>query len=128
MDFTITPEQQAFRDSVARWAAEVVAPGAAERDQTGTWDPAVWKSLAAQGLAGLLIPEEYGGGGASSIAACTPTRCSPGGAGEVGGGGPETTTPTTPKQARGEGGAASSRPLPPGPLGVIGSLPIALHG
>src|SRR3954463_8634293 len=70
MDFTITPEQQAFRDSVARWAADVIAPEAAERDREGRWDPAIWKSLAAQGLAGLLIPEEYGGGGASIIDAC----------------------------------------------------------
>ena len=104
MDFTITPEQQSFRESVARWAAEVVAPGAAERDQTGTWDPAVWKSLAAQGLAGLLIPEQYGGGGASIIDACLAN------------------------EAIGEGGRDGGLTLSLGAHWVIGSLPIALHG
>jgi alkylation response protein AidB-like acyl-CoA dehydrogenase len=104
MDFTITAEQQAFRDSVARWAADVVAPGAAERDQTGTWDPSVWKSLAAQGLAGLLIPEEYGGGGASIVDACLAN------------------------EAIGEAGRDGGFTLSLGAHWVIGSLPIALHG
>jgi alkylation response protein AidB-like acyl-CoA dehydrogenase len=104
MDFTITAEQQSFRDSVARWAADVVAPGAAERDRSGTWDPAVWKSLAAQGLAGLLIPEEYGGGGASIIDACLAN------------------------EAIGEGGRDGGLTLSLGAHWVIGSLPIALHG
>lgn len=104
MDFTITDEQQSFRDSVARWAADVVAPGAAERDRDGTWDPAVWKSLAAQGLAGLLTPEEYGGGGASIIDACLAN------------------------EAIGEGGRDGGLTLSLGAHWVIGSLPIALHG
>jgi alkylation response protein AidB-like acyl-CoA dehydrogenase len=104
MDFTITAEQQAFRDSVARWAADVVAPGAAERDRTGTWDPSIWKSLAAQGLAGLLIPEEYGGGGASIVDACLAN------------------------EAIGEAGRDGGFTLSLGAHWVIGSLPIALHG
>src|ERR1700712_4452169 len=104
MDFTITSEQQAFRDSVARWAADVIAPGAAERDREGTWDPSIWKSLAAQGLAGLLIPEEYGGGGASIVDA----RLANEGIGEAGR----------------DGGFTLSL----GAHWVIGSLPIALHG
>lgn len=104
MDFTITAEQQAFRDSVARWAADTVAPEAAERDREGRWDPAIWKSLAAQGLAGLLIPEEYGGGGASIIDACLAN------------------------EAIGEGGRDGGFTLSLGAHWVIGSLPIALHG
>jgi alkylation response protein AidB-like acyl-CoA dehydrogenase len=104
MDFTITAEQQSFRDSVARWAADVVAPGAAERDKEGTWDPSVWKSLAAQGLAGLLIPEEYGGGGASIVDACLAN------------------------EAIGEGGRDGGLTLSLGAHWVIGSVPIWLHG
>src|SRR6195952_2132293 len=104
MDFTITSEQQAFRDSVARWAADVIAPGAAERDRNGTWDPTIWKSLGAQGLAGLLLPEEYGGGGGSIIDACLP------------------------HEAIGEAGRDGGFTLSLGAHWVIGSLPIALHG
>src|SRR3954468_11657742 len=104
MDFTITPEQQAFRESVARWAADVVAPETAERDREGRWDPAIWKSLAAQGLAGLLIPEQYGGGGASIIDACLAN------------------------EAIGAGGRDGGLTLSLGAHWVIGSLPIALHG
>ncbi len=104
MDFTVTQEQQAFREAVLRWAREVVAPGAAERDRSGRWDPQVWKSLAAQGLAGLPIPEEHGGGGASIIDTCLAN------------------------EAIGEGGRDGGFSLSLGAHWVIGSVPIWLHG
>jgi alkylation response protein AidB-like acyl-CoA dehydrogenase len=104
MDFTVTDEQLAFRDSVYRWAEDVLAPGAAERDQEGRWDPAIWKSFAAQGLAGLLIPEEYGGAGASILDACLAN------------------------EALGEAGRDGGFTLSLGAHWVIGSVPIWLHG
>ncbi len=104
MDFSITEEQKAFRRSVFEWARDVVAPGAADRDREGRWDPAVWKSLAAQGLAGLPIPEEYGGAGGSIIDCCLAN------------------------EAIGEGGHDGGFNLSLGAHWVIGTVPIWLHG
>jgi alkylation response protein AidB-like acyl-CoA dehydrogenase len=70
VDFSITAEQQAFRASVFELARDVVSPEAGERDREGRWDPAIWKALADAGIAGLPIPEEYGGSGASVIDLC----------------------------------------------------------
>ena len=104
MDFTITPEQTAFRASVLSWAREVVAPGAAERDRDGRWDPAIWTSLGQQGLAGLPIPEGLGGAGGSIIDCCLAN------------------------EAIGEGGRDGGLGLSLGAHWVIGSVPIWLHG
>jgi len=104
VDFTITAEQHAFRASVTDWARSVVAPGAAERDREGRWDPAIWRSLADQGLAGLPVPEEHGGGGGSIIDACLAN------------------------EAIGEGGRDGGLNLSLGAHWVIGTVPIWLHG
>ena len=104
MDFTITEEQAAFRTSVLRWATREVAPGAAARDRDSRWDPAVWESLAAQGLAGLPIPIELGGAGASIVDCCLAN------------------------EAIGEGGRDGGVTLSLGAHWVIGSVPIWLHG
>src|SRR4051794_41788411 len=77
VDFSITDEQRAFRQTVRDWAAATLAPGAAERDRDGRWDPEIWKSLAANGLAGLPIPEEYGGGGAAVNGRLPPNQAVP---------------------------------------------------
>ena len=104
MDFTITPEQSAFRASVLRWAQREVAPGSPARDREGRWDPAVWRSLADQGLAGLPIPEELGGAGAPIVDCCLAN------------------------EAIGEGGRDGGLTLSLGAHWVIGSVPIWLHG
>ncbi len=70
LDFDFTDEQIAFRESVTTFASDVVRPGADERDRDGRWDPDVWKKVAAFGLTGLPIPEEYGGQGADIITTC----------------------------------------------------------
>jgi alkylation response protein AidB-like acyl-CoA dehydrogenase len=104
VDFSITDEQKAFRASVLDWAGDVVAPGAAERDRDGRWDPGVWKSFADFGLAGLPVPEEYGGGGASIIDCCLAN------------------------EAIAEGGHDGGFNLSLGAHWVIGTVPIWLHG
>ena len=53
MDFRLSEEQEAFRDSVRAFAREHVEPGVLERDRAGTWDWDVWKQVAGFGLAGL---------------------------------------------------------------------------
>jgi alkylation response protein AidB-like acyl-CoA dehydrogenase len=104
VDFSITEEQRAFRASVLELARDVVAPGASDRDREGRWDPAMWKTLAEAGIAGLPIPEEYGGSGASVIDLCLAN------------------------EAIGEGGRDGGLNLSLGAHWVIGSLPIYLHG
>ncbi|MFN2624885.1 MAG: acyl-CoA dehydrogenase family protein, partial [Mycobacteriales bacterium] len=104
MDFSVTPEQQAFHETVLRFACDHVAPGASQRDRESRWDPAVWSSLAANGLAGLPIPEAYGGAGGSIIDCCLAN------------------------EAIGEGGHDGGLNLSLGAHWVIGSVPIWLHG
>ena len=104
MDFTVTPEQQTFFEETRAWAQSLIAPGAAERDREGRWDPALWKALGAQGLAGLPIPEAYGGGGASVVECCLAN------------------------EAIAEGGHDGGFNLSLGAHWVIGTVPIWLHG
>lgn len=104
MDFTITPEQEAFRRSVYEWASAVIAPGAPDRDKEGRWDPAIWKSLAEQDLAGLPIPSDLGGAGASIVDCCLAN------------------------EAIAEGGHDGGFNLSLGAHWVIGTVPIWLHG
>lgn len=63
MDFTFTPEQEMFRDSVSRFARRELAPGVLERTQSDHIAVDVSKKLAAQGLLGITIPESDGGWG-----------------------------------------------------------------
>ncbi|MGZ4664596.1 MAG: acyl-CoA dehydrogenase family protein, partial [Frankiaceae bacterium] len=104
MDFTVTREQEAFFSETRAWARSVIVPGAAERDREGRWDPALWKALAAQGLAGLPIPEAYGGGGASIVECCLAN------------------------EAIAECGHDAGFNLSLGAHWVIGTVPIWLHG
>jgi alkylation response protein AidB-like acyl-CoA dehydrogenase len=104
VDFSLSAEQEALYASMLRLGRDVIAPGAAERDQKGTWDPAVWKGLAAAGVPGMPIPEEYGGSGGSIIDCCLVN------------------------EALGEGGRDGGLGLSLGAHWVIGSVPIWLHG
>jgi alkylation response protein AidB-like acyl-CoA dehydrogenase len=63
MDFRLTEEQRAFQDSVRRFAETHLAKGALKRahDERFPWDVA--KLMAANGLFGIMLPEEDGGQG-----------------------------------------------------------------
>jgi alkylation response protein AidB-like acyl-CoA dehydrogenase len=67
--FSVSDEQRALRtavaDVLARRSAEAQVRALIATD-TG-FDPAVWRELAAMGLTGLLIGEEYGGAGAGPV-------------------------------------------------------------
>ena len=67
MDFTLTEDQQMFRDTVARFARTELAPRAAERARaTGyPWDVAA--RMAELGLMGIPLPEADGGMGGSLV-------------------------------------------------------------
>ncbi len=104
MDFSLSPEQEQLYTSMRALAGKVVAPGAAERDKEGRWDPAVWAGLAAAGVVGMPIPEEYGGSGGSILDCCLVN------------------------EALAEGGHDGGLGLSLGAHWVIGSVPIWLHG
>lgn len=100
----MTPEQDALHVAMKRLAEDVVAPGAAERDRDGRWDPDVWKRLAEAGVAGMPIPEALGGSGGSIVDCCLVN------------------------EALAEGGRDGGLGLSLGAHWVIGSVPIWLHG
>jgi alkylation response protein AidB-like acyl-CoA dehydrogenase len=104
VDFRLTDEQQAFHDSVRAFAREHVEPGVLERDRAGAWDDEIWKRCAEFGLAGLPVPEEYGGSGADVL------------------------TTGLALEALAYGGRDAGLNLSLGAHLTIGCMPIALHG
>ncbi|HZF19297.1 MAG TPA: acyl-CoA dehydrogenase family protein [Burkholderiales bacterium] len=67
MDFRMTPEQEAFRESVKRFAEKHLAEGARERAHTPGYPFDVAKLMAKQGLLGITIAETDGGQGGTLI-------------------------------------------------------------
>jgi alkylation response protein AidB-like acyl-CoA dehydrogenase len=61
----LTPEEEALRDTVRRFARNEIAPLVREMDDAQKMDPAIIRQLFALGLMGIEIPAEYGGVGAS---------------------------------------------------------------
>lgn len=104
MDFRFSEEQLAFYKSVKDFAAEVVAPGAHERDVEGRFDRSVWDAVGEFGILGLPIPEEYGGSGADIVTTCLAL------------------------EALAEGGHDAGLGLSVGAHITIGTVPIWLHG
>ncbi|MDQ3954681.1 MAG: acyl-CoA dehydrogenase family protein [Actinomycetota bacterium] len=104
MDFRFSEEQLAFYKSVKDFAAEVVAPGAHERDVEGRFDRSVWDAVGEFGVLGLPIPEEYGGSGADIVTTCLAL------------------------EALAEGGHDAGLGLSVGAHLTIGTVPIWLHG
>jgi alkylation response protein AidB-like acyl-CoA dehydrogenase len=104
MDFRFSEEQLAFYKSVKDFAAEVVAPGAHERDVEGRFDGSVWDAVGEFGILGLPIPEEHGGSGADIVTTCLAL------------------------EALAEGGHDAGLGLSVGAHITIGTVPIWLHG
>jgi alkylation response protein AidB-like acyl-CoA dehydrogenase len=63
MILELTAEQLAYRESAERFARDVVAPRAAEIDQSGDFPSDVIQAAAAAGLCGVTIPGSWGGAG-----------------------------------------------------------------
>jgi alkylation response protein AidB-like acyl-CoA dehydrogenase len=64
---TLTEEQREFRDVVRQFAADKVAPLAADMDHTGEYSWTAFEALKSMELTALSYPEEYGGSGASTV-------------------------------------------------------------
>lgn len=67
--FQFTDDEVMFRDAVAQFSQEVVAPKVREMDEKEDMDPAVIKGMFDSGLMGVETPEEFGGAGASFTSA-----------------------------------------------------------
>ncbi len=63
MFLDLTPEQAAFRDDVARFAREVVAPRAAAIDSSGEFPSDVIRAAAGLGLLSMTVSTAWGGAG-----------------------------------------------------------------
>jgi alkylation response protein AidB-like acyl-CoA dehydrogenase len=59
----LSEEHQMLRDAVREYAREKIAPNAAAWDRDATFPLEALKGLAAMGLYGVAIPEEWGGAG-----------------------------------------------------------------
>ena len=70
MDFELTPEQQAIRDTCRDFAREVVAPAAQELDREHRFGYDVVRQMGELGLFGLPFSEEFGGAGGDFLSLC----------------------------------------------------------
>ena len=70
MNFDLTTEQQAIRDTCRDFAREVVAPAAEELDREHRFGYDIVRQMGELGLFGLPFPEEFGGAGADFLSLC----------------------------------------------------------
>ncbi len=68
MDFALSPAEELFLDAVRAFARGRVAVQAAESDRTGAFPLALIRAAAALGLAGVTIPDAWGGAARTTIA------------------------------------------------------------
>jgi alkylation response protein AidB-like acyl-CoA dehydrogenase len=67
VNFDLEAEHELVRDTVRQFALEKVAPVAEELDREKRFPYELVRELAALGLMGMTIPEEYGGAGADTL-------------------------------------------------------------
>jgi butyryl-CoA dehydrogenase len=70
MQLELSAEHRLLKETVRRFADEVVAPRAKEIDQTGEFPRGFFAQAGELGLAGVAVPEEYGGAGMDGLAYC----------------------------------------------------------
>jgi alkylation response protein AidB-like acyl-CoA dehydrogenase len=72
MDFALSPEQDDFRQTVRQFVTVVTPPSKVRQAVTTAagYDSDLWSRMSRElGLAGLLVPEEYGGAAATMVEA-----------------------------------------------------------
>ena len=70
LDFNLGDEVDMLRDSVRSFAAERIAPIAAEIDRTDEFPRHLWPEMGALGLHGITVEEQYGGANMGYVAHC----------------------------------------------------------
>lgn len=67
MDFALSEEQQAIFDMAFAFGQEEIAPHARDWEAAGTIPRDLWPKVAALGLGGIYVSEDYGGSGLSRL-------------------------------------------------------------
>jgi glutaryl-CoA dehydrogenase (non-decarboxylating) len=67
ISFDLSDEQRLLEQSVREWAAREVAPTIHDLDREHRFDKSVFPQMAALGLLGISVPQEYGGAGMDYI-------------------------------------------------------------
>src|SRR3954447_24231205 len=67
MKIELSEEQKLLQETVRRFAEEVVKPRAKEIDETGEFPRGFYDQAGELGLAGVAVPEEYGGAGMDAL-------------------------------------------------------------
>src|SRR5260370_27675328 len=70
MNFDLSQEQVAIRDTIRELVQDRVAPRAAEIDRTAEYPKDIERLFADNGILGIPFPEEYGGISGSSVTIC----------------------------------------------------------
>ena len=70
MDFRLTPEQELLRRTVREFAETEIAPFVREWDEAQAFEPSLLGKLAAVGLTGIQVPDQFGGAGFSALEYC----------------------------------------------------------
>src|SRR6266571_3232757 len=70
MNFEFTPDQELLRRSVREFAETELRPHTREWDDAQEFPRALLSKLAALGLMGIQLPEEFGGAAMSSVDYC----------------------------------------------------------
>jgi len=67
VNFSLSAEHELIRETAFKFGQTEVLPGLRERDRAATSDRGMLDKMAAAGLLGISIPEEYGGSGTDYI-------------------------------------------------------------
>jgi len=67
MDFLITEEQKALKETIKNFAQKEIQPLVKEYDEKGKWPEELTQKLGEMGLLGIIIPPEYSGAGYSNL-------------------------------------------------------------
>jgi len=67
MDFLLSEDQKALKESIRNFAQKEVLPLVKEHDAKGTWPEGLTRKLGDMGLLGIPFPAQYGGSGYSYV-------------------------------------------------------------
>ena len=70
MDFDLGDDTDMLRDSVMRFAADEIAPRAADIDRSNDFPMQLWPKMGALGILGVTVDERYGGAGMGYLQHC----------------------------------------------------------
>ena len=69
-DFGLGEQAEMLRDSVRSFAADEIAPRAADIDRTNEFPMDLWRKMGALGILGITVEEEYGGAAMGYLEHC----------------------------------------------------------